>query len=350
MPSSPNQKMKLLYLMKILLERTDENHTLTLADLISALAEYGIKAERKSLYSDMDLLRTFGLNIEMQKSKTVGYYIDARDFELPELKLLVDAVQSSRFITARKSNELIKKLSALASIHQAKELKRQVVMAERPKPLNEGIYYNIDAIHAAINGRRKIIFKYFDYSVDKKRVYRKNGDVYCQTPAALCWNDDKYYLICYNAKYLSSFQHYAKYDDKYYLICYNAKYDDFTNYRVDRMSNVVVCEESADKIDKKRFNVAEHTKRMFGMYSGELVSAKLRFDNSLVNTVQDKFGSALLLRPCGEQFEISVEVSNSPVFLSWMFQFGDKAKIVSPEILRSSMVALLDRSTQQYTT
>ena len=112
----------------------------------------------------------------------------------------------------------------------------------------------------------------------------------------------------------------------------------------------MVCEESADKIDKKRFNVAEHTKRMFGMYSGELVSAKLRFDNSLVNTVQDKFGSALLLRPCGEQFEISVEVSNSPVFLSWMFQFGDKAKIVSPEILRSSMVALLDRSTQQYTT
>ena len=163
--------------------------------------------------------------------------------------------------------------------------------------------------------------------MDKNRVYRKNGDEYCQTPAALCWNDDKYYLICYSAKY-----------------------DDFTNYRVDRMSNVVVCEESADKIDKKRFNVAEHTKRMFGMYSGELVSAKLRFDNSLVNTIQDKFGADLPLRAQGDQFEITVDVSNSPVFLSWVFQFGDKAEIVSPESLRSSMAALLDRSMQQYTT
>ena len=325
MASSPNQRMKLLYLMKILLERTDENHALTVAELILALAEYDIKAERKSIYSDLELLRNYGMNIETQKTRTVEYFVDGRQFELPELKLLVDAVQSSRFITARKSNDLIKKLSALASVHQAKELKRQVVMAERPKPLNEGIYYNIDAIHAAINGRRKVIFKYFDYSVEKKRVYRKNGNEYCQTPAALCWNDDKYYLICYSAKY-----------------------DDFTNYRVDRMSNVVVCDESADKFDKNRFNVAEHTKRMFGMYSGELVSAKLRFDNSLVNTIQDKFGADLPLRVQNDQFEISVDVSNSPVFLSWMFQFGDKAEIVAPDSLRESMATLIAENARKY--
>ncbi|MDL2217600.1 WYL domain-containing protein [Christensenellaceae bacterium OttesenSCG-928-M15] len=325
MPSSPNQKMKLLYLMKIFLERTDEHHMLTILDLISALAEYDVKAERKSLYSDMELLRKFGLNIEMRKTKSVGYYIDSRQFELPELKLLVDAVQSSRFITTKKSNELIKKLSSMASVHQARELKRQVVMAERPKPMNESIYYNIDAIHEAINGRHKINFKYFDYDANKNRVYRKNGDEYCQTPVVLCWNDDKYYLICYSSKY-----------------------DGFTHYRVDRMSHVTVCDDAADKYDKKRFNVAEHTKSVFGMYSGNLVTAKLRFDNSLVNAVLDKFGTDLPLRKSSDCFEITVDVADSPVFLSWVFQFGDKVEILAPDSLRQSMCTQADSLANHY--
>ncbi|MDL2253373.1 WYL domain-containing protein [Ruminococcaceae bacterium OttesenSCG-928-I18] len=325
MPSSPNQRMKLLYLMKILQEQTDENHALSIAELIAALAEYDVKAERKSLYSDMDLLRQFGLNIEVRKTKSVGYYVDSRQFELPELKLLVDAVQSSRFITTRKSNELIKKLSSMASVHQARELKRQVVMAERPKPLNESIYYNIDAIHEAINGRRKIDFRYFDYDANKNRVYRKNGDEYHQTPVVLCWNDDKYYLICYSSKY-----------------------DGFTHYRVDRMSHVTVCEEAADKYDKKQFNIAEHTKRVFGMYSGELVTAKLCFDNSLVNTVLDKFGSDLPLQKNGDCFEVTVYVADSPVFLSWVFQFGDKAEILAPDSLRQAMMCHIERCKEKY--
>lgn len=325
MPSSSNQRMKLLYLMKILLEQTDEDHTLTIADLIFNLAEYDIKAERKTLYSDMDLLRAFGLNIESRKSKTVGYYVAARDFELPELKLLVDAVQSSRFITARKSSELIKKLSALANMHEAKELKRHVVMTDRPKPLNESIYYNIDAIHKAINEQCEITFKYFDYNTNKKRVYRKSGELYCQTPVALCWNDDKYYLICYSPKY-----------------------SDFTHYRVDRMSNVGVSEEAADKIENKHFNAAAYTKQVFGMYNGELVSAKLRFDNNLVNTVLDKFGVDIPLHKHGDQFEIKVDVSSSPVFLSWMFQFGDRAEILAPESLRESMALLIAKSVEKY--
>lgn len=325
MPSSSNQKMKLLYLMKIFLERTDEGHPLTTAQLIDALAEYGITAERKSIYTDIALLRKFGLGIESRKTTTVGYYIDSRTFELPELKLLVDAVQSSRFITARKSNDLIKKLSLLTNSYQAKELKRQVVMSERPKPLNEEIYYSIDAIHTAINGRFKIDFQYFDYTPDKKRTYRKNGEVYCHTPMALCWSDDKYYLICYSSKY-----------------------DDFAQYRVDRMSHVRVSGEAADKVDKKRFNVAEYTKQMFGMYAGELVRAKLRFDNSLVNTVLDKFGAGLPLQACGDCFEVTVDVSASPVFLSWMFQFGDKAEIVAPDSLRASMTALIGENAEKY--
>ena len=325
MPNSPNQRLKLLYLMKILLERTDDNHSLTVAELISALAEYDIKAERKSLYTDMELLRHYGLNIEIRKSKSVGYYVGARQFELPELKLLVDAVQSSRFITSGKSIKLINKLSALASTHQAKELNRQVVMAEQPKPLNESIYYNIDAIHEAINGNKQVAFQYFDYNVHKKRVYRKDGESYCHTPVALCWNDDKYYLICYSPKY-----------------------DGFVHYRVDRMSHVAVCDEAADEVDENRFNVAMHIKQVFGMFSGELVTATLRFDMSLVNTVLDKFGADLPLYKKEGYFEITADVSNSPVFLSWVFQFGDRAEIIAPDSLRKSMTALIAENAKKY--
>lgn len=325
MSSSPNQKMKLLYLMKILLEQTDDNHMLTMAELIAALQQYNIDAERKSLYSDLELLRQFGLNIETCKTKSVKYYVCERQFELPELKLLVDAVQSSRFITAKKSNGLIRKLSNLASVHQAKELKRQVVMAERPKPLNESIYYNIDAIHAAINGHKKISFKYFDYSADKKRVYRKSGETYCHTPIVLCWSEDKYYLICYSLKY-----------------------DGFTHYRVDRMNDVKMCDEKADNIDSHCFNVSEHIKQVFGMYSGELVNARLRFDNSLVNTVLDKFGMELSLHKAEDWFEFTAPVSNSPVFLSWIFQFGSKAEILEPNSLRASMASLIKENAEKY--
>lgn len=327
MPGSPNQKMKLLYLMRILLERTDENNTLTIADMISALAEYGVRAERKSIYSDLEILRLFGLDIESLKSKTVGYYIGARDFELPELKLLVDAVQSSRFITPKKSAELIKKLSALTSNPQARQLKRQVIVNDQPKPVNEGIYYSIDAIHTAINDGHKISFQYFDYDTDKKRVYRKGGEAYCQTPMALCWNDDKYYLICYSSKY-----------------------DGFTHYRIDRMSSVQVCAEKMDKPSGKKFNLAKHTKRVFGMYTGELVDATLRFDNSLVNIVLDRFGNDILIHKKGGAIEINAEVSSSPVFLSWIIQFGNKAEIVAPDSLRASMAALLAETAAKYIT
>jgi len=317
--------MKPLYLMKILLEQTDEDHPITIQEILNTLSEYGIKAERKSIYSDLELLRGYGLDIEMLKTKTVGYYIASRQFELPELKLLVDAVQSSRFVTRKKSEELIKKLSSLTSNHQAKQLKRQVFVADRPKAINESVYYNIDAIHAAINGGKKISFKYFDYDLSKSRVYRRDGELYSHTPLALCWNDDKYYLICYSAKY-----------------------DDFTHYRIDRMSGVSVCAESADKIDRKRFNVAEHIKRVFGMYGGEVVKARLRFDNSLINPVLDRFGTDVAIHKNGESFEIRIEVSESPVFLSWITQFGGNAEIIAPDSLREAMGGFISELSAKY--
>ncbi|MCL2843275.1 MAG: WYL domain-containing protein [Oscillospiraceae bacterium] len=325
MPSAPNQRLKLLYLMKILLERTDEETPFTMAQVISALAEYGIQAERKSLYNDMELLRQFGLDVQTCKSKSVGYYIGGREFELPELKLLVDAVQSSRFITAKKSGQLIQKLSALTSVQQAKRLNRQVVTAQLPKPLNESIYYSIDAIHEAIGGRRKICFQYFDYDTKKKRVYRRGGEAYSQTPVALCWSDDKYYLICFSAKY-----------------------DGFAHYRVDRMSHVTVSEVPGDSFDRTQFHVGEYTKRLFGMFGGTQMTAKLRFDQSLVNAVLDQFGADLPLYQTGEHFEVTVEVSNSPVFLSWVFQFGHRAEILAPAELRASMATLLSEHINLY--
>ena len=325
MASSQNQKMKLLYLMKILLEETDENHPITVAGIITMLSEYNIKAERKSLYSDIEVLREFGIDIEMVKSKSVGYYVADRKFEIPELKLLVDAVCSSRFITAKKSNELIKKISTLASRHQAKTLKRQILTAEQPKPLNENIYYSIDTIHEAINGQYKIIFKYFDYNADKRRVFRKSGDWYVQTPIALCWNEDKYYLICFSDKY-----------------------QDFTHYRVDRMNSVTISDKRSDKIAKSDFNLTEYTRTLFGMYSGELIHARLRFDNTLANAVLDKFGSDIYFYKLENCFEINVEVSNSPAFLSWIFQYGNRAEIVEPESLRESMKNLLEQNSKKY--
>ena len=182
MPTSYNQRMKLLYLMRILLEKTDEQNPLTINEIIECLATCNIQAERKSIYSDFELLRQFGLDIESQRSKTTGYYISGWQFELPELKLLVDAVLSSRFISEKKSEELIKKLSSLTSNEQSKLLRRQVYIADRVKTINETVYYSIDQIHSAINENKKITFKYFDYDISKHRIYRKHGELYEATP------------------------------------------------------------------------------------------------------------------------------------------------------------------------
>ena len=326
MANAPNQKLKQLYLMKILLEQSDEEHPMSVKDLIGQLRLYGIAAERKSLYADIDRLIEFGINVVTQKTATVGYFVGDRQFELAELKLMVDAVQSSRFIPVKKSAALIKKIAALGSVHQAKQLNRQVFVDGQPKTINESVFYNVDAIHAAISENKKISFKYFDYNAAKRRVYRKNGELYIQTPVSLCWKDDSYYLIAYSAKH-----------------------DGFAHYRVDRMSNASVMDEPRDDIGKSRFDVAEYTKKMFGMYSGEFVRAKLSFDPSLVNVVFDRFGRDI---PITEEADgwvtFSAEVSASPVFLGWLLQFGSRAKIIAPDSLITAMKALIADVSKNY--
>jgi len=314
-PPSPRQKLKLLLLKRLLEEQSDPSHPLSMAQLIEALAREGVRAERKSVYSDIALLRDFGLDIEMTHDGSGwGYHLASRDFELAELKLLVDAVQGSRFITPKKSRELIGKLAGLTSAHLAGQLERQVVTPERPKSLNESIYYNIDDIHNAIGSGRQISFRYFDYDLGKERSYRRQGARYTMTPLALVWDDDKYYLVCYNAKY-----------------------DDFTNFRVDRMSATRLSEEPAEALDPARFNLAEYIDQRFGMYSGPVVRARLGFDRELVNVVLDRFGARVDLTVTDGGFEIWADVSESPVFLGWMAQFGDKAEVLAPESLRDSM-------------
>ncbi|NLY08826.1 MAG: WYL domain-containing protein [Tissierellia bacterium] len=322
---SVTQRMKLLFLKDILLSQTDMEHGMTMAEIIEALASMGVKAERKSIYTDMELLRNYGIKIETVKTNTVRYYVEERDFELAELKMLVDAVQSSRFTTPRKTDKLIKKIASLAGVYQADRLNRQLIIPDRAKTINESIFYNIDAIHEAIHRKRKISFKYFDYNTKKRRIYRKGGELYCETPLTLCWNDDEYYLIAYNSKH-----------------------EKIVHYRVDRMSDVIVCEEKGMKLSKKEFNLKEYTKKHFGMFGGELVSAALRFDKSLVNVVLDKFGKDIVIMDNEDTFDIHVEVSNSPVFLSWIFQFRGLAKIVAPKELQRDMLEIIEKNINNY--
>jgi len=324
MPNTPNQKLRQLYLMKIFLEQTDEDHPMTVNELIDQLRLYGVTAERKSLYSDIERLSDFGINVMMQKTNTFGYFVVDRRFELAELKMMVDAVQSSRFITAKKSAELIKKIADLGSIHQAKQMNRQVYIDGQPKTINEKVFYSVDAIHAAINGNNKISFKYFDYNAKKQPVYRKQGELYIQTPVALCWKDDSYYLIAYSVKH-----------------------DGLAHYRVDRLDSVTVLDEPRDGIGNERFDVAEYTKKMFGMYSGELIRATLSFDPTLVNVVIDRFGQDVHITEEADGWvTFSVEISASPVFLGWLLQFGNRAKIKAPVSLIDAKNALITDAMQ----
>ena len=199
MAKSPNQKLKLLVLLRYLMKNSDENHPLTVQDMIDELARHDIAAERKTIYDDIESLRRFGVDIVQRRDKTTGYYVAARDFELPELKLLVDSIQSSKFITQRKTLSLIKKIENLASIYDAQLLERQVYVRGRVKSMNESVYYNVDEISGAITRDRAIRFRYFEFTVSGQRRYRHGGARYIVSPYALMWDDENYYLLAWDA-------------------------------------------------------------------------------------------------------------------------------------------------------
>ncbi len=320
-----NQKLKLLYLLKILLEQTDDEHTITVPQMIQELSKYGISAERKSVYDDLEYLKLFGIDICTRKSKTTDYFVASRDFELPELKLLVDSVQSSKFITHKKSFELIGKIETLTSKHNAKKLQRQVFVTNRVKTFNEQIYYNVDKIHEAIAENKQITFKYFDIDINKKRIYRKNGELYTESPVSLTWDDENYYLITYKEKYNSC-----------------------THYRVDKMEHIEISD--IERIlPEKPFDLSEYAKTMFQMYNGKELEVTVKFANELIGVVYDRFGMNVPIVKCdSEHFICKVKVAVSPHFLAWIITFGNKAHILGPDQVVEQLRDLLEKANAYY--
>ncbi|MDD4688434.1 MAG: WYL domain-containing protein [Eubacteriales bacterium] len=327
MPKGPNQKAKILFLMRILNDRTDEEHPMTIAQIIEALGEYGITAERKSLYDDIEVLRYFGVDIVSRRDKTHGYYVASRDFELPELKILVDAVQSSKFITHKKSNELIKKIEGLASSYGARELHRQVYVANRIKNANESIYYTIDEIYHAIGEDSSILFKYSTWLPSKERLLRKSGEDYKISPWALCWDDESYYLIGY--------------DEQAEII---------KHFRVDKMLSIRLTNEKRAGFERfKSFDMGAYSKKMFGMFNGKEDSVTLVCDNSLAGVIIDRFGNEVTISSVdNDTFRITVRVAVSPQFFAWVFSFGDKMRIVAPKYVTEEMLEHINNVKKHY--
>ena len=311
MARSAYQKLKPLYIMNYLLQNSDEDHLVSMSQLIEHLAAHGIPSERKSVYDDIEALRVFGLDIVQGGSgKNAGYYIANRSFELPELKLLVDSVQSSKFITHKKTATLIKKIETLASIHEAQLLNRQVYVKNRIKTMNESIYYNIDAIQSGISQNKKIQFKYFEYTVQKTRHYRKDGAFYVVSPFAMTWDDENYYLVAFDSQ-AGIIKH----------------------YRVDKMTEISSTEEDRDGLDAyQALDMAVYARKVFGMFSGEEESVQLRFENHLVGAVLDRLGQDVFIIADGaDHFTVRADVVVSPQFFAWVTGFGAAAQIIGPD-------------------
>lgn len=323
MARGANQKIKILYLMKILLERTDDEHGLTLGELTDALEEYGVPVERKALYDDLETLRVFGLDVEKRKERTVRYHIVHRDFELPELKLLVDAVQSSKFITRKKSTELIKKIAGFASRYESQKLQRQVFVANRIKTMNESIYYTVDYIHEAINNDVKVSFEYFHWNQKKEKEIK----AHTISPWALTWDDENYYLIGFDSEE-----------------------ERIKHFRVDKMMHIRLTEEKRDGADLfKDFDMGVYSKKTFGMYHGEEEFVTLRCSNRIAGVIIDRFGADLPFSNVTDtHFEIHVRVYTSPLFYTWLMNFGADIKILSPDNVKEGYIRLAKECLAQY--
>ncbi|MBO6230088.1 MAG: WYL domain-containing protein [Ruminiclostridium sp.] len=320
------QRLKVMYLYKILFENTDENHKISMPEILSELEQYGITAGRKGIYEDIEALRTFGAEIIGTKGSNSGYYLVNRTFELSELKVLADEVSSSKFLTEKRSRELIKKLETLTNIHSAKQLQRQVYVVGRGKTQNEQTLSNVDILHRAIAEKRKISFAYFDYDTKKHKKYR-SGKRTC-SPYALTFSNEQYYLV-------------ARYDKRPDLL---------TNFRVDRMERIDITDEPFIKADPD-FKISEYLKSTFSMFSGHSEPVRLCFENSLINAVIDRFGKDItILSDDNEHFAIwtDVQTEQPAAFFSWLFLFGTQAEIVEPPELKQQYSAMLHKVADKY--
>ena len=320
--------MKMLHLIRIFSQETDDEHALTLQEIITKLAAVNITADRKTLYNDFEDLRQFGFDIiAQQRDRTTYYHLGERDFELPELKLLVDSVQAAKFITTRKSRELIRKLERYTSVYQAAQLNRQVYIAGRVKAMNESIYYNIDRLHSAINAGVQIRFQYGQWNLNKGMELRRGGDWYQVSPWALTWDDEKYYLVAYDAD-ANMIKH----------------------YRVDKMLRIKALDEPRKgQIAFEAFDMALYSKSVFGMFTGEETTVTLEAENHMVGVIIDRFGKDINLAPVSDtHFQATVNVIASPQFIGWIVALGKSIRIVAPDALVERMREEIHQLSEQY--
>jgi predicted DNA-binding transcriptional regulator YafY len=308
MPKSDNQKLKILYILDHLQKNSHEDRPVRAAELIDMLdRQHNIRCDRKTVYSDIAALMDYGVDIITKPGKNGGYYIASRNFELPELKLLIDAVQSSRYLTEKKSRELIEKLCNQCNEHDASLMKRNVLVSGRVKSMNETIYYNVDTIQEAITQNKQIRFRYFDWGLDGKRHFREKD--YQASPYGLCQDNENCYLLGHSPRH------------------------GITSYRVDRMCDITITGENRTACPELTGKaLIDHANSLFQMFAGDEVKVKMRFHRELINVVIDRFGRDTMLIPDGdEHFTFTVPVAVSPMFLSWVIGFGKKARILYPQ-------------------
>lgn len=325
MAKSERQKQKLFRIFEMLMRETDEEHGLTIAEIIARLDALGIRAERKSLYDDFLVLEEMGYPVSKIGGKPPQYTLENRVFELPELKMLVDAVQVSKFITGRKSREIIGKLQPFAG-RRAYQLSRQVYVEDKVKTENSATIYTIDEIHRAINENRRLSFKYFDYNANKEKVFRHGGRIYDVSPCALMWNDENYYLVAYDEAE-----------------------DVVKNFRVDKIKDARESAEARSESEKvTRFDPSDYSRKIFGMYGGREELVTMEFRESLAGVVIDRFGSEESFIKTDFGFKISKRVMVSPTFFAWVLGFGDNARIISPESVTDELRARLEKTMEYY--
>ena len=328
MSRGTNQKFKLSYLSRIMLEKTDDDHSLTMPQIMEELEKYDVTAERKSIYQDFQDMEKLGIEIiKEQIGRETYYHVGAREFEVAEVKLLIDAIQSSKFITQTKSRELISKIKKFVSEYQASQLQRQVFINDRVKNMNESVYYNVDDIYTAINDNKKIRFKYYKWSIEKKLVARHNGDWFVVSPWALTWDDENYYMVAF--------------DDLDHKI---------KHYRVDKMMRISVEEELREgKEVFKNFDMAAYFKATFGMYSGKKTRVHIQFPNNMCGVFIDRFGKEISFRKVDDDHSmVAVEVAVSHQFFGWIFSLGREVKVVGPDEVVEQMRMAADEFAGNY--
>lgn len=310
-------KIKLLRIWEILKQDSDENNPLTTNQILVKLSESGIICDRRTLYQDIAILNSYGYEVICKKGQhSNGYYVIDRSFDVPELRILIDAVQAASFISPKKTAELTDKIAALGGSYRADILKKNIVEFNTTKHNNEHIYYSVNAIEDAILAGKKISFQYFDLNESHERVFRKNGEKYLVNPVAMVFSNDNYYLICYHDNH-----------------------DGITTYRIDRMLNVSVSEQEINKAAQpKGLNIAKHRKQSFSMFGGKTETVKFEADKDLLDVIYDKFGEDTQIRPLGNgKISFTADVEISPMFFGWCCSFGKRLKIIAP----FTMVALV---------